>query len=115
MIMQKHTDEKKAAEKTLAEAEEQKAEAMKNIAQSSADLTVTNGMLSDDQAYLKELSEICNVKSKMWDQRSKMRQDELTALTTALSIIKERVADKDDKAAGLVQLRAAPRVPKVEA
>merc|ERR1719218_573310 len=102
MIMQMHTDEKKAADKTMAEAEEQKAEAMKKIAQSSADLTVTNGMLADDQAYLKELTEVCNVKSKMWDQRSKMRQDELTALTTALNIIKERVADKTP-AAELVQ------------
>merc|ERR1719379_3411988 len=85
---------------------------MKKIAQSSADLTVTNGMLADDQAYLKELTEVCNVKSKMWDQRSRMRQDELTALTTALNIINERVADKTP-AAGLVQRGAG--APDAEA
>jgi len=93
-VMQALTDEKKAAEKTLAEAEKMKAEAMKTIADSQQQLTTTSAQMTDDQAYLKDLMELCNTKSKEWDQRSKMRQDELTALTSALSIMKERVAAK---------------------
>merc|ERR1719299_208002 len=58
----------------------------------------------DDQGYLKILTENCNLKSKEWDQRSQMRQDELTALTTALTIVKGKVAEKTtDKTVRLVQ------------
>merc|ERR1719473_1711768 len=93
-VMQALTDEKKAAEKSLAEAEKNKASAMETIASSQQQLTTTDAQMRDDQTYLKDLTELCNTKSKEWDQRSKMRQDELTALTSALSIMKDRVAAK---------------------
>merc|ERR1719310_1569637 len=93
-VMQALTDEKKAAEKSLAEAQKNKASAMETIASSQQQLTVTDAQMRDDQTYLKDLTELCNSKSKEWDQRSKMRQDELTALTSALSIMKDRVAAK---------------------
>merc|ERR1719164_167050 len=93
-VMQALTDEKKAAEKSLAEAEKNKASAMETIASSQQQLTTTDAQMRDDQTYLKDLTELCNTKSKEWDQRSKMRQDELTALTSALSIMKDRVATK---------------------
>merc|ERR1719183_3119223 len=103
LVMQKLIDEKKVAEQTMRNAEEKKGEAMKKIATNQADLTLTQGMLTDDQTYLKELTEVCNAKSQAWDQRSKMRQDELTALTTAINIIKSQVAGKDMKAALVVR------------
>ena len=93
-VMQALTDEKKAAEKLLAEAEKNKASAMETIAASQQQLTTTDAQMRDDQTYLGQLTELCNTKSKAWDQRSKMRQDELTALTSALSIMKDRVAAK---------------------
>merc|ERR1719230_1009775 len=93
-VMQALTDEKKAAEKSLAEAQKNKASAMETIASSQQQLTTTDAQMRDDQTYLKDLTELCNAKSKEWDQRSKMRQDELTALTSALSIMKDRVAAK---------------------
>merc|ERR1719161_946000 len=93
-VMQALTDEKKAAEKSLAEAQKNKASAMETIASSQQQLTVTDAQMRDDQTYLKDLTDLCNTKSKDWDQRSKMRQDELTALTSALSIMKDRVAAK---------------------
>merc|ERR1719164_415068 len=93
-VMQALTDEKKAAEKSLAEAEKNKASAMETIASSQQQLTTTDAQMRDDQTYLKDLTDLCNTKSKEWDQRSKMRQDELTALTSALSIMKDRVAAK---------------------
>merc|ERR1719165_61513 len=107
-VMQALTDEKKAAEKSLAEAEKNKASAMETIASSQQQLTTTDAQMRDDQTYLKDLTELCNTKSKEWDQRSKMRQDELTALTSALSIMKDRVAAKtSEKTVRLVQGNAA--------
>jgi len=94
LLMQRLTDEKKAGEKLLADANKIKAEDMQKIAESQQQLTATTAQMTDDQAYLKELTEVCNARSKDWDQRSKMRQDELTALTSALSIVKSRVSAK---------------------
>merc|ERR1719473_1793954 len=93
-MVQAKIAEKKAAEKTLAETSALKAKATETISSSQQQLTSTTAQMTDDQAYLKELTDVCNAKSKEWDQRSKMRQDELTALTSALSVVKERVATK---------------------
>merc|ERR1719301_212299 len=102
--MQADTDERAAAAKELKDTTELKAEKMEAIAASSKELTETSATLTDDQNYLKDLTEKCNLKSKEWDQRSQMRQDELTALTTALTIVKGKVAEKTtDKTVRLVQ------------
>merc|ERR1719174_3284438 len=102
--MQADTDERAAAAKELKDTNELKAEKMEAIASSSKELTETSATLTDDQNYLKDLTEKCNAKSKEWDQRSQMRQDELTALTTALTIVKEGVATKTtEKTVRLVQ------------
>jgi hypothetical protein len=92
MLMQEKTDERAASAQELKDTNELKAQKMELLADSSKDLTQTQATLSDDQAYLKDLTEKCNLKSKEWDQRSQMRQDELTALTTALTIVKGKVA-----------------------
>jgi len=105
--MQADTDERAAAAKELKDTNELKAEKMEAIAASSKELTETSATLTDDQNYLKDLTEKCNAKSKEWDQRSQMRQDELTALTTALTIVKEGVATKTtEKTVRLVQSQA---------
>merc|ERR1719465_169510 len=105
--MQADTDERAAAAKELKDTAELKAEKMEAIAASSKELTETSATLTDDQNYLKDLTEKCNSKSKEWDQRSQMRQDELTALTTALTIVKEGVATKTtEKTVRLVQSAA---------
>jgi len=105
--LQADTDERAAAAKELKDTNELKAEKMEAIAASSKELTETSATLTDDQAYLKTLTENCNAKSKEWDQRSQMRQDELTALTTALTIVKNGVASKTtEKTVRLVQSAA---------
>merc|ERR1719174_1712870 len=105
--LQADTDERAAAAKELKDTNELKAEKMEAIAASSKELTETSATLTDDQNYLKDLTEKCNAKSKEWDQRSQMRQDELTALTTALTIVKEGVATKTtEKTVRLVQSAA---------
>merc|ERR1719149_450537 len=105
--MQADTNERDAAAKELKDTNELKAEKMEAIASSSKELTETSATLSDDQNYLKTLTENCNAKSKEWDQRSQMRQDELTTLTTALTIVKNGVASKTtEKTVRLVQSAA---------
>merc|ERR1719265_2699027 len=106
-IMQDLVHQKKEAEKSLADAESQKSSNMEKIASSSQQLTASTAQMTDDQAYLSELTEVCNARSKDWDQRSKMRQDELTALTSALTIMKEKVATKTtEKTVRLMQGKA---------
>ena len=82
------------AEKNLERAEQRRATLSKEIASANQDLTTTLAQLHDDQAYLKDLTAKCEAKSKEWDQRSSMRQDELSAITEALGIIKGTVAAK---------------------
>merc|ERR1719463_981974 len=65
------------AEKNLERAEQRRATLSKEIASANQDLTAK-----------------CEAKSKEWDQRSSMRQDELSAITEALGIIKGTVAAK---------------------
>merc|ERR1719198_2197 len=106
-IVQDLVHVKEMAEETLQKNEALKAEAMRKIAADQQSLTATTAQMTDDQAYLNELTETCNARSKDWDQRSKMRQDELTALTSALTIMKERVATKTtEKTVRLMQGKA---------
>merc|ERR1719265_2393834 len=108
LVQQRLHDERNAADKDLKDDEELKAEKMSNIGSDQQELTATNAKMTDDQAYIKDLTEKCNLKSREWDQRSQMRQDELTALTTALTIVKSRVtaADKQGKTVRLVEKTA---------
>jgi uncharacterized coiled-coil DUF342 family protein len=106
MQMQAETDEHGAASKELKDTNELKAKKMEQIAASSKELTETSATLTDDQNYLKDLTERCNAGSKGWDQRSQMRQDELTALTTALTIVKDGVAGNSGKTVRFIQKQA---------
>jgi len=48
--------------------------------------------MNADQAFLDTVTTECEQKAKDWDQRSKARSDELTALSDALSTLKEGAA-----------------------
>merc|ERR1719265_446762 len=93
-LMQALTSEKKDKEGDLEKARKAKGETVAEIAEKSADLTTTSAVLLDDQEYLKDLAKICEEKAKAWDQRSKCRADELSALTEAISIVKGTVSAK---------------------
>jgi len=73
-------------------------------------MTLVQGELTDDQNFLKTLTENCNTKSKQWDQRSTARAGELTALTNAITIVKSRVATKSGKTVRFIQKNTT--VPK---
>merc|ERR1719399_1253979 len=108
MVIQGLTDEKKAEQKILDQVQKEKGANTQLLAENQKDATLTQGELMDDKAYITQLTEICNTKSKMWDQRSEARAAELTALTSALTIIKRKVATKvSDKTVRLVQKHAS--------
>merc|ERR1719456_89351 len=67
LLMQKLHDEANVANADLKEAEELKAEKMEKIAQDNTELTETNAQLMDDQSYIKDLTDKCNLKSREWD------------------------------------------------
>jgi len=92
--MQDRTDYVKDNEHDLDIAEKTKSKLIEEIEEASQELTVTSSTLLDDMEYLAELTDMCSKKAQTWDQRSKARANELTALTSALGIIKSTVADK---------------------
>jgi len=92
--MQDRSDYVADNEHDLDIAEKTKSKLTEEIEEASQELTVTSAQLLDDMEYLAELTDMCSKKAQTWDQRSKARAAELTALTSALGIIKSTVADK---------------------
>jgi len=72
-----------------------------NEATKSGLLTETNAHLNDDNLYLKDVTGQCEKKAREWDQRSKARDGELTALQTALNLLTGQVSSNAAGAGGL--------------
>mmetsp|Transcript_44082 Transcript_44082/g.95888 ORF Transcript_44082/g.95888 Transcript_44082/m.95888 type:complete len:746 (+) Transcript_44082:96-2333(+) len=76
-----------ASQDDLTTAKTDLAQVIEDIADKKEELTEKQQQLYDDQVYLKELSQQCETKAKMWDQRVHARNEELEALDEALAII----------------------------
>merc|ERR1719201_1285003 len=63
----------------------------KKIAKDRGDLVNAQDSLEEDAAYLKDLTSQCENKAREYDQRSAMRNGEITALTKALEVITKKV------------------------
>jgi peptidoglycan hydrolase CwlO-like protein len=99
------TSERTTAADSLNNKKKRSAQKTENIATSSGDLTAIKAVLTDDQQYIKDLTAKCEVKSNEWDQRSQMRQDELTAISTAITIVSGKVKEKTtEKTVRLMQM-----------
>jgi len=98
MLMQEKNDLVKRHKQDLEETRKDKAKTTEEIGAASEELSTTRGQLLDDKQYLSELSEMCVNTAKTWDIRSKVRADELSALTAATTIVKETVAEKTSSA-----------------
>merc|ERR1719313_1530920 len=86
-------------------ATKEKAEVTEFLHMDQQELTLVQADLTDDQNYLKLLTSNCDTKAKQWDERSAARASELTALTSALNIIKSKVASKvSDKTVRLLSV-----------
>merc|ERR1719421_2459923 len=104
MVVQGLHDEKKTQERIMSDKDKEKSKTTASLAMNQQELTMVSADLTDDQNYLKLLTSNCNTKSKQWDQRSAARASELTALTSALTIIKSKVAAKvSDKTVRLLE------------
>jgi hypothetical protein len=93
-LMQEKTDHVKAQTLALDQAKEERALTIEEIGTASQELTIVSATLLDDMEYLDELNRICSDKAKTWDQRTKLRANELTAITQAMEIIKTTVVEK---------------------
>lgn len=67
----------------------------KEIAKHREDLDNSEETLKDDRAYLTDLTGRCEARANDFDQRSSMRNDEVTALSTALKVLKDEVQPAD--------------------
>lgn len=102
-------DEKTAA---VEKAKEDKAKKEEELAIAKQDLSIVKEELAQNKEYLEELTELCGDKEKTYDQRKKMREDELAALDAAMTIMKDKVKEKVSGATirfaqSAVRLRAA--------
>jgi hypothetical protein len=98
VFMQTKTDQVKAKNLELTSTEAAREDKIAEIADKSQKLTVTSANLLDDQTYLKELMRTCGKKAETWDERSKVRADELSAIAAATVILKDAVHEKTSSA-----------------
>jgi len=116
-FMQEKGDFVKAKNAALDDTKKEKDKTAEEIALNTQQLTTVSADLLDNQQYLQELAGMCSAKAKTWDQRTKVRSDELSALTAATAIIKESVAEKTSSstirfAQAGVQVRLAENVAR---
>jgi len=93
-LMQKEHDLIKAKTLALNEAKKNREQKIEDIGTASQELTTVSATLLDDMEYLDELNTLCSEKAQTWDQRTKLRANELTAITQATGIIKATVSEK---------------------
>eukprot|EP00929_Paragymnodinium_shiwhaense_P049292 TRINITY_DN24871_c0_g1_i1.p1 TRINITY_DN24871_c0_g1~~TRINITY_DN24871_c0_g1_i1.p1 ORF type:complete len:727 (-),score=293.57 TRINITY_DN24871_c0_g1_i1:126-2258(-) len=67
----------------------------------------SEAQLKDDKVYLKDLTSLCEVRAKDWDQRSSLRNGEVEALSQALAILQDRVQGADETANQRALLQAS--------
>lgn len=91
-------DQLVAAEAAKDAAQEEKDVADGKVAADSEALTEEKAKLSDDNAYLHDLTHNCELKAREFDQHSKTRAGEITALGQAIDIITNKVKDNADDA-----------------
>merc|ERR1719515_333488 len=94
MFTQKTTDFIKAKTLAMNEAKEERDQKIEDIGTASQELTTVSADLLDNMEYLDELNTICSERAKTWDQRTKLRANELTAITQATGIVKATVVEK---------------------
>merc|ERR1719254_472972 len=80
----------------MKEAKAMREQRIEDIGTASQELTEVSSNLLADMEYLDELNTICSQKAKTWDQRTKLRANELTAITQATGIIKATVSEKTE-------------------
>merc|ERR1719460_252745 len=94
MFKQDKVDFIKAKNVELETAKKNRDDVIAQIEAASEELSTVSAQLLADQEYMMELSKMCHEQAITWDQRTKMRADELSALTSAINIVGGEVSDK---------------------
>merc|ERR1719506_3297895 len=81
----------------MEEAKEKRGKVMEEISDSSTQLTSVASDLMNNKAYLAELLNMCHMKAKTWDQRTKIRAEELSGLTEAIDLVKGAIKKSTEK------------------
>merc|ERR1719221_124366 len=96
-LMQDKTHAKKMKNQELEASKKAKAKAQEDIAATNEQLSTVEATLLDDKDYTNTLSKMCSDKAKTWDQRSRVRADELATLTQAIGVIKGASKEANQK------------------
>jgi len=79
--------EASAAKKAVEEKTVRVGELAVSVAQGKADLEDTQGSLAEDQEFKANLAASCATKSEEWDKRSKLRADEIQAISETVEML----------------------------
>merc|ERR1719156_349203 len=85
---------------------------IKSIAGNRVNLVEEEAALKDTELFLKDLTARCEARANDYDQRSAMRNDELTALKSALKILTDKVKSADEANARAAFFQRRNRAPK---
>lgn len=80
-------EEIRTGQASLQDKKEQLAKADEGLAQGKEDREDTQNSLSVDQQFLVELKQKCTMTDQEWEERQKLRQAELTAVSEAISLL----------------------------
>jgi len=97
-LMQEKATAKETSEKNLEKSQKDHADIVADIETASQNLATISAVLLEDKAYANKLSKMCADKATTWDQRSELRQNELSTLTQAIAIVKGTVSEKTSSA-----------------
>jgi len=81
------TKEVAAAQKAVEEKTVRVGELAVSVAQGKADLEDTQGSLEEDKKFKANLAASCATKSEEWDKRSKLRAEEVTAISETVEML----------------------------
>jgi len=81
----------KTADIQLAEAKGKRGKAIDQLEALNQNYRTVSAQILDDQDYMTKLSKMCHDTATTWDQRVKMRADELATLTSAIKVVEEKV------------------------
>merc|ERR1719316_1075534 len=114
MFVQEKTDLIKALNTELESNQTHREDVISQIEAANQELSTVSAQLLSDQEYVMELSKMCHEQAITWDQRSRMRADELSALTSAINIVGKDVVESTTAATvRLTQKKADIRVARI--